>query len=550
MTLFQRRLFMLFFVALFLLTAPLVIFMARGYHFDRLSGVFVHSGAVTIKSLPRDINIYINGKKQDKGSLSLINGAYTINWLRPGKYTIRCEKEGYTSWEKTISVHSGISTEFWNVLLFPKAEQELKSYVTENVKSFFVSPREEGEIIFLSEEENTRKVFLLNTQERIVREIYATQELEFLPPDKEENIEWSSDNQRILIPFWQPKTQTREYVLARVKREGLRDFLSLSQLLNQGQLELPNSPLQSSPESPRDSSEIASEPDSQSEIETPLSPEKSPLEIKQARWMFDENKELVILTTDHQLYYLNIENPQEKILLAEEVSGFDFAGDRIYYSQLPNNIVWEIKRNDVGSKEQITTTPIEAPSSGFLKIITYDQYRIALLNSQEDLFVFNNEKETGEISMEKTASGVKGIQFSNDGKKLLYWTDNEIWTLMLRDWEVQPIREKGQKLFLTRFSTPLHNVQWLDNYEHVLFSTGQEVKVVSLDLRGQAIIMDATQGEWNFPEKSIIYDKESQLLYFQDIKQVAQDSSPDESENSLQLKSMLLIDRPAFLLGF
>jgi hypothetical protein len=120
---------------------------------------------------------------------------------------------------------------------------------------------------------------------------------------------------------------------------------------------------------------------------------------------------------------------------------------------------------------------------------------------------------------------------------------------MLRDWEVQPVRKKGQKLFLTRFSVPIRNVQWLDDYEHVLFSAGNQIKMAGLDLRDQVLIVDVTEGRWDFPEKSIIYDKENQLLYFRDPKQSSRKSSPGSSENPPQLKSMLLIDRPG-LLGF
>src|SRR6056297_1754788 len=118
MTRLQRRLFMFFFIFLFLLIAPTIIFFARGYRFDLEHGIFVYSGAVTIKSWPQDVKIYLDGEKADK-NLNYINGSYTINGVKPGDYLLECRKEGYTSWKKNISVHSGISTEFWNILLFP-----------------------------------------------------------------------------------------------------------------------------------------------------------------------------------------------------------------------------------------------------------------------------------------------------------------------------------------------------------------------------------------------------------------------------------------------
>ncbi|MBT7431959.1 PEGA domain-containing protein, partial [bacterium] len=119
MTITQRRLYLLFFIILFFLTAPVIVLFAKGYRFDTVNNIFVYSGSITIKSAPRDIDIYVDNKKQKKSKLSVINGSYTLNGIRPGKHTIACKKEGYTSWSKTINVHSGISTEFWNILLLP-----------------------------------------------------------------------------------------------------------------------------------------------------------------------------------------------------------------------------------------------------------------------------------------------------------------------------------------------------------------------------------------------------------------------------------------------
>ena len=180
MTKLQRKLYLLFFVALFLVTAPIIVLFAQGYRFDRTGRIFVYSGSITIKSWPRDIDIFVNGKKQDRKKLNAINNSYTINGVRPGKYSLRCERTGYTPWSKNIEVHSGISTEFWNVVLFPTNNRELVSHPPENIDQFFLSPRNEEEIVYFSPEDDQKIVSLLNSDNNEFEEIYRTVEMDFL----------------------------------------------------------------------------------------------------------------------------------------------------------------------------------------------------------------------------------------------------------------------------------------------------------------------------------------------------------------------------------
>jgi len=229
--------------------------------------------------------------------------------------------------------------------------------------------------------------------------------------------------------------------------------------------------------------------------------------------MFDKNNELVALTTDHRLFYLKLESPQQPLLLAQDVSGFDFAGNRIYYSQLPNNFVWEIQDNDISTKRQITNQAFNS-SSDFLELTVYDQYRIALRDKNGSLFFYNQEKEKGELSAEKISDNVLGVQFSDDGKKLLYWTPSEIWYLMLRDWKVQPLRKKGEKKLITRFSQPVKNVQWMDNYENIIFLVNNTIRSAEADWRDQVNIVTLLTTKNKMEKRDVLYNKNNQMLFY------------------------------------
>jgi hypothetical protein len=571
MTTIQRRLYLLVFVILFFLTAPIIVLFAQGYRFDSVNNIFVHSGSITIKSVPRDIEIFVDGKERKKSSLSIINGSYTINGIRPGTHTITCKKEGYTTWSKKVNVHSGISTEFWNILLFPLKSLEGKNFAVENVTQFFLSPRNNDEVVIFSEKDEERIVSLLNTVDNSLTIIYQTSEFTFLPQEEKENVEWSSDHKSILIPFMSSEGE-KTFVIAQIARENLEEIVILNDFFEIDAKTLKET---SNEELTKNG---ATTPVSTDKI-APITTQKEPIkkdemiktktvevtnstkqdqdintvngetltlesvdlnkfQFKQVRWMFNKNNELVVLTKNHELIYINIEKPDERILLDTEVGGFDFAGNRIYYFHLADNSIWEIKNNDVGTKKQIASLLTITDKDSFVKMITYDQYRITILTPDKKLFLFNHEKEEGEISIKELSDGIEDVQFSDDGKKLLYWSKNEIWYTILRDWDVQPIRKKGDKALITRSSTPIYNVQWIEDYENILFTIGDTVKSSGIDVRDHIEIVNVQKNENILNDRDIIYDKDTQTLY-------RKDSFAENKPTTFH--SEKLIDRGGFL---
>jgi hypothetical protein len=519
MTIHQRRFFMFFFIFLFIIIAPVIVFFAKGYRFDIKTKIFVYSGSITMKSIPRNIKVFLNDKQQNEKRLNYINNAYTINGVRPGKYSLRLEKDNYTSWEKDIEVHSGISTEFWNILLFPNKEaQEVLSHTDKNIKQFFLSPRDEQELIFFSEEDDKRAVYLLDAKSNNVDKIFETDKFYFLNSSEEENVEWSSDNKHIFIPF-QDEKGVKTYIIAKIKDEEIEDPINLNEIFNVEE----------------NDDEIII-PSKLTEKQTEADNEGESITFKKVRWMFDKTDELVILTDNHELYYLDFNKPEEKILIDDQVSSFDFAGNRIYYAQLPNNLIWEIKDSNIETKRQITNRSFTPSEDGFTELTVYDEYRLTIKNELNgNLLIFNEEKEENEVLTKIIESDVNGVQFSDDGKKLLYWSDSEVWFLMLRDWEVQPVRKKGDNELITRFSTPIKNVQWLDNYENILFSSGNKIKSAEIDVRNHVNIVDVFESSQDFDNRDFFYNKKNQTLFLRSPEKI------NDKEIST-LKSIILLE--------
>ncbi len=126
--------------------------------------------------------------------------------------------------------------------------------------------------------------------------------------------------------------------------------------------------------------------------------------------------------------------------------------------------------------------------------------------------IFLQEKETlyelnpDSASFEKIFEPVKDFKLSPDSKKLLIFSDYEIWILFLDD---ELSRKKaGEKVFLSRLSEKIKNSFWLDSH-YIVFVTGNRVKISEIDERDR-VNMTETK-EIKNPE--ILWNENNKRLY-------------------------------------
>ncbi len=99
------------FLSIFIVILIGVIAYARGYRFNFDEGTVTSTGIVSVSSSPKPAKVYVNGE---------LKGATDINLTLPfGQYKIEVKKDGYTSWEKTISLKGEIVMSL-DSHLFPK----------------------------------------------------------------------------------------------------------------------------------------------------------------------------------------------------------------------------------------------------------------------------------------------------------------------------------------------------------------------------------------------------------------------------------------------
>lgn len=450
----------LFFI--FLVSTPIAVLYTQGYRFDNYKMIFIHTGSITIKSVPASPAISINGKPRPSSNLDIINSSITIGGLRPGSYDIKISSEAYSEWEKNVDVHSGLSTEFWNVVLIPQ-NPALKELPSSNVRRFFSSPFGK-KIAYVQDSSNSLSISVIDVGNNESKNLFSSGEARFTDDDNK-NIEWS------------PK---EDFMLCPILRSGQVDYLVLS-----------------------------ATDDSKTDYLSDVANIKN---IRNARWSPKENGAIYFLAqnsddNETHLYRTNINNSLTEDLV-QDVTAYDLSSNSIYFLQ-SNNILYKSDLDGKNLSQIISSAFTDQKLGDQARLIAYDDSRQALITDDGDLFVHNDS--TGD-TIKKLGTQIKGIQFSNDGKKLLFWDTSEIDVLYLRKWEVQPYREENEVQSISRFSTPLKNVFWYKDYEHVFFSTGSSIRIIELDPRDHRVSNEILNN--NTDDFPAAYDASKGAYYF------------------------------------
>ena len=444
-----RFLFFLAFFFVFILTVSSVVLYAFGYRFSLARGIFIYTGSITLKSNPQAIEIRIDGETIPKKRLGLLNNSFHVPGLAPGEHFVEVTDPGYSTWQKKATVESGRSTEFWNVLLAKTEPSQETVPSTAFTEKMYPSPRN-NEFAVVKKHGTELTIDVVNVGNGSNEQVFSLENANLLP-EGEESIKWSPDALLLLVPVEQ--NGLRKYAIVNTHTKDTR-FL---ETLNQSAA------------------------------------------IRSPRWD-PIARDFLFYINGNSLFHIDTATPlAPPILVKENIRAYDISGKNAYFISQESGIVYRTSSDTQSEGSiQITTAPILLTPTGAYSLVVYDEKRLVILERNEGtLFVFNNAAETGPVGLkELTSSGVKGTQFSDDGKKLLYFTGSEISAYFLREWEVQPVREPDTTTQVARFSTPLSNVQWTKDYEHILFSLSGSVKVIELDNRDRRNLLDIV----TFPE--------------------------------------------------
>ncbi len=134
MTRETRKLLLITLTILFVIVGSGLVLYSRGIRLDTKNWDLVRTGGIYIKSDPVDVEINLDGRKV-KNKTGIIQSGTLINNLKPGAHRVILTKEGYSSWEKEVTVVSSIVASYEGVILWPKREAVR---VTSTVDNFYI----------------------------------------------------------------------------------------------------------------------------------------------------------------------------------------------------------------------------------------------------------------------------------------------------------------------------------------------------------------------------------------------------------------------------
>lgn len=127
-----RRLIYLFFILLFLVSAPLIVLYTQGYRYNFQRNQIQKTGILVISSTPKKARIFLNSK------LQTVDTPAKIEKVLPGDYEITIAKEGYHDWIKRLPVYENGTTFAEKILLWKKSSPV--AMTTSTPSAWLVSP--------------------------------------------------------------------------------------------------------------------------------------------------------------------------------------------------------------------------------------------------------------------------------------------------------------------------------------------------------------------------------------------------------------------------
>lgn len=424
------------FFVLFLATSASVLFFTFGYRFSFHRGIFIYTGSITVKSNPRSATVSLDGNAVPADMIHNINQSIHVTGIMPGEHFLRVSADGFEPWEKKVVVQSGISTEFWNVLLTRSSYDRTRETDGDLVRAF---PSPTGKYFaVVGDKGGETTISLVERTTTVSRQVFSSRSYRFDPGD-DRNVEWAKNENSLLIPLRSRATDDRAVMIVDLKTGLATDLKDIAVIPD--------------PENPR--------------------------------WHPNDDGTFFVLSHGSLLLVDPAAASADRIEnIADNVSAYDLSGRSAAVLDRTSGIVSRIAFGGItGTDRKDITGPIpgaERFSEPYLTM--YDEKRIAVYDRGGTGYLYNDDQKL-EPSIIPLGTDIRGVQFSDDGKKLLFFTGHDISVVFARDWDVQPARKDGDILQVARFSSPISEVQWAKDYEHVLFVHDDGLRLAELDNR-------------------------------------------------------------------
>ena len=451
MTKKTRTILFYFCVFLFILAAPFAVLYSQGYRIDLTPSadgkIFTKTGGLYFKVWSGPAQVYLNDKLKKKTDLFF--DTLLLKNLLPDTYKVRIQSDGFLPWEKNLTVETNLVTEAKNIVLIP--ENPKFNVLIKGIKDFFPAP-DNKKIIFKKENKSGWYLTLFDLEKNIESTIIEEQKLskngaEFF------SLEWSNDSKKIIIKI--AVSEREKFFVLELDKTSPFSPISLDFLGNIDNISF----------NPQDSQKLFFAKNGNFSSTDYITKQIS--------------KPILISLTAYTL--------ANGMIVWLDGSGFIFISDYTGKTQ-----------------DELNKTPFE--------IKTETEYQLfalmpdVFLKESNSLFYFDRKTE----NFEKVSDSVEKVDFSMDGKKIMFYNDYEIWIRYSEDILSQPIKKAGDLELIGRFSDKIEKVSWFNN-NHLIFSDGNKVKIAEIDDRDKIQTWKILENE--FPLK-IFWNGKDKKLYF------------------------------------
>lgn len=183
----------IFMLVTIVVTVVILTFIVMGYHLTE-DGRLEQSGLVQVESIPTGATVIIDGE-------TLPNKTDTSKILKEGEHTVKIEKPGFSSWEKTISAHPGFLTKLSYPRLYKIERTPSTVWTFETAPDSFAASRNRD--VILTAENSSAKLSLFDIDASSPKRTEI--DLSELFADKityEKSIlDWNKNSSRIILKF-------------------------------------------------------------------------------------------------------------------------------------------------------------------------------------------------------------------------------------------------------------------------------------------------------------------------------------------------------------
>jgi hypothetical protein len=462
MKLWKRRIFLTIAFSLFFVIAPVLVFYAIGYRYDFKNNAFKKIGMLIIESKPNNADIFLNDQHKEQSPKRIKN-------LVPDEYDVKVEKENYIPWKKKMSVESKSVTWASNIKLFLK-NPEITFLPSVELDSFSSSPNKKL-IIGISSDSKNFGLWLNNPKSEDTIKLFPISVENFAISKNDyknlsiSDIKWSPDNKKIIFSLKNKLNGSLKYFLLDINRP--ENIISLNNSFN--------------------------------------------FEIKNIKW--NNNSDTIYFISRNNLYFIDINTKTISKPLVKDVIDYDLESNNIIYTTKEKKEILLIKTSKNEGEKKVL---MHLPEDEIFIFKSGKQGNVAILfKNKKKLYLIDGESDTPKLINENT----KNFKWSEGKKKLLYFSENEVWFYAPKDKaeEVYSGYKYNESNLLTRYSTEIKEVLWYPDEEYITITLEDSIKIIELDERDKRNLFEL--GDEIKPLSFYIeFDKKGEYLYMIDKK--------------------------------